>query len=340
MTQFVVAWTGLETSLGAIARITLFEGERPAEEDSGSLESGVPLEAEAVRGPGSGALRFENVWGTYDAKAGWTGGLDRDSSHLGREWSLRGVSLDVKPGERIAVCGKTGSGKSTMHLALLRMVNMPIGSIFIDGIDHSNISLEALRKGFYAISQDSLEGFDHLRQQLNPIEAGSDETSTRRTEEKMEMLIRARLNGRTLIAINHRLEAVMEYDRVVVLHNGMVADVGTPAEPAQHVLASRRFAALTSRFDVGDGRDSDSNDYDRVKLVRLTYEYARSEESRNNFLRASFEIASLPMDTEEDNLDGDTEHLHDALIDFADYLFDNFFLPSMGLSSACFTIHC
>lgn len=52
----------------------------------------------------------------------------------------------------------------------------------------------------------------------------------KKTEEKIEFLLRTRLGGRTLIAINHRLEAVLEYDRVVVLDNGIVADVGTPAE--------------------------------------------------------------------------------------------------------------
>jgi ABC-type multidrug transport system fused ATPase/permease subunit len=52
----------------------------------------------------------------------------------------------------------------------------------------------------------------------------------KKTEEKIEFLLKTRLGGRTLIAINHRLEAVLNYDRVVVLDNGMVVDVGTPAE--------------------------------------------------------------------------------------------------------------
>lgn len=46
----------------------------------------------------------------------------------------------------------------------------------------------------------------------------------------MEFLLRTRLGGRTLIAINHRLESVLDYDRILVLDNGMVADFGTPAE--------------------------------------------------------------------------------------------------------------
>lgn len=60
----------------------------------------------------------------------------------------------------------------------------------------------------------------------------------------MESLIRTRLGGRTLIAINHRLEAVMDYDRVVVLDNGAVVDVGTPAEL---VRSCELFAGLRVR---------------------------------------------------------------------------------------------
>ena len=60
----------------------------------------------------------------------------------------------------------------------------------------------------------------------------------------MEMLIRTRLGGRTLIAINHRLEAVLDYEKVVVLEGGRLIDVGTPAELVQR---SELFAGLKMR---------------------------------------------------------------------------------------------
>ncbi|RTE68294.1 hypothetical protein BHE90_017328 [Fusarium euwallaceae] len=100
-----------------------------------------------------------------------------------------------------------------------------------------------------------------------------------------------------------------------------------PLTPAQHVSASRRFDQLVNHFNIPDGS---SKGYDRVKLVRLTYEYARSKESKDNFLRAFFESADLPIDGDEDiDLadEGRQAKLRDSLFNFAEYLFENFFLP-------------
>lgn len=174
LTQFIIAWTGLETSLGAIARIAMFERHTPVEEDGASAS--LTCDTPTGYSPGGSAIRFENVWATYNHTIESTTEERIKDSDSSPGWSLRGVTVDIKPGERIAVCGKTGSGKSTMHLALLRMVNIPIGSIFIDGIDHTGISLGTLRKAFLVISQDKVEGFNTLRQELDPYEEFQDVT--------------------------------------------------------------------------------------------------------------------------------------------------------------------
>ncbi|OBS16455.1 hypothetical protein FPOA_12898 [Fusarium poae] len=101
-----------------------------------------------------------------------------------------------------------------------------------------------------------------------------------------------------------------------------------PLTPAQRLSAGRRFDQLVNHFDAPD--DS-CKDYDRVKLVRLTYEYARSEESKGYFLRAFFESAGIPIDADQEDIDltdADKQaKLRDSFVNFAEYLFENFFLP-------------
>ncbi|KAK7408568.1 hypothetical protein QQX98_009273 [Neonectria punicea] len=100
-----------------------------------------------------------------------------------------------------------------------------------------------------------------------------------------------------------------------------------PLTPAQRLSASRRFHQLVNHFDIPN---ASGEGYNHVKLVWLTYEYARSEESKGNFLRAFFESADLPIDGGEDIDLGDADRqakLRDSLFKFAEYLFDNFFLP-------------
>jgi ABC-type multidrug transport system fused ATPase/permease subunit len=55
------------------------------------------------------------------------------------------------------------------------MVYMPIGSISIDGIDHSHLTLFNLRRGFYVISQDQLQESESIRAQVDPEVAFTDQ---------------------------------------------------------------------------------------------------------------------------------------------------------------------
>jgi len=67
---------------------------------------------------------------------------------------LRGLSMDVAPGEKIGIVGRTGAGKSSVMTALYRLVELFAGSILIDGVDVSRIGLKDLRSALAIIPQD------------------------------------------------------------------------------------------------------------------------------------------------------------------------------------------
>lgn len=59
--------------------------------------------------------------------------------------ALDGVSFTVYPGEKVGIVGRTGSGKSTLFLALFRMLELKAGRILLDGVDSQLVGLEELR---------------------------------------------------------------------------------------------------------------------------------------------------------------------------------------------------
>lgn len=66
---------------------------------------------------------------------------------------LKGISFDIKPRERVGVVGRTGAGKSSMTLALFQFIRASSGSIYIDGLDISKVSLHDLRSRLVIIPQ-------------------------------------------------------------------------------------------------------------------------------------------------------------------------------------------
>jgi len=87
-----------------------------------------------------GSIRFENVSFGYEP---------------GR-LCLHDVSLDIQPGQRVAVVGPSGSGKSTLANLLLRFYDPVAGNVLIDGKDIRNYKLESLRSQVSIVLQDSV----------------------------------------------------------------------------------------------------------------------------------------------------------------------------------------
>ncbi|KAJ5728886.1 P-loop containing nucleoside triphosphate hydrolase protein [Penicillium malachiteum] len=209
---------------------------------------------------------------------------------------LKNVSFSVGAGKRIGIVGRTGAGKSSLTLALLRFIEPLSGAIFIDGIDISKIKLESLRSRIGFIPQDpvlfsgSMESnLDYFHQfpknRLNEVlrrvgllsedenrKAGSftlesqisagggnmsqgqrqllclarvllkdpkivilDEATSAvddKTDQEIQDTIRNEFS-RTLIVVAHRLRTVASFDQIVVIEDGRVGEIGSPAELLQ-----------------------------------------------------------------------------------------------------------
>ena len=68
---------------------------------------------------------------------------------------IEGLCLDVKPGERIAIVGPTGCGKTTLINLLMRFYDVREGKISVDGLDIRNVTRKSLRKSYGMVLQDT-----------------------------------------------------------------------------------------------------------------------------------------------------------------------------------------
>lgn len=96
-------------------------------------------EADARVHPIEGKITFDKVSFTYP--------------HTGIK-ALNGFSLEILPGQRVAIIGKTGSGKSTIAHLLLRMYDVESGEIRLDGIPVKAFNLQSLRRQISYVPQD------------------------------------------------------------------------------------------------------------------------------------------------------------------------------------------
>ncbi|GAV02763.1 hypothetical protein RvY_13289 [Ramazzottius varieornatus] len=88
---------------------------------------------------------------------------------------LRGVECDIRPGEKIGIVGRTGAGKSSLTLALFRIVEAASGSVEIDGVDIASLGLHDVRSRITILPQEPVLFSGSLRMNLDPFERYSDE---------------------------------------------------------------------------------------------------------------------------------------------------------------------
>ncbi|KAH6640025.1 P-loop containing nucleoside triphosphate hydrolase protein [Truncatella angustata] len=159
LSSIVMQWTKLETSIGAIGRLRTFSD--TVEPESMEGEDISP----PVDWPPRGQIDFQGVSASYDT------GTPGEELNL----ALNEVHLSISPGEKVALCGRTGSGKSSIIALLLKLLNPTEDTrshVYIDNAPLHRIDRQALRLRLIAIPQDAvfLPDGSTFQQNLDPLD--------------------------------------------------------------------------------------------------------------------------------------------------------------------------
>ncbi|XP_072855793.1 ATP-binding cassette sub-family C member 9 isoform X1 [Pogona vitticeps] len=138
----------LEVQMGAVKKVNSFLN-MESENYEGTMDiSQVPKDW-----PQEGEIKIENLCVRYENNL---------------KPVLKHVKAYIKPGQKVGICGRTGSGKSSLSLAFFRMVDIFDGRIIIDGIDISKLPLDMLRSRLSIILQDPILFSGSIRFNLDP----------------------------------------------------------------------------------------------------------------------------------------------------------------------------
>ncbi|KAJ2018555.1 hypothetical protein GGI14_002203 [Coemansia sp. S680] len=207
----------------------------------------------------------------------------------GLDLVLKDVSFAVKPREKVGIVGRTGAGKSSLTLALFRIIEAAEGQILLDGEDIAQYGLFDVRSKLSIIPQDPVLFAGTVRDNLDPFNTYSDQDIWRALEharladfvrakdERLEFVvtqggenfsvgqrqliclarallkhakvlvldeataaidpesdaiiqdsIRKEFKDCTVLTIAHRLNTIIDSDRILVLDEGQVAEFDTP----------------------------------------------------------------------------------------------------------------
>ncbi|KAM6971998.1 ATP-binding cassette sub-family C member 10 [Aplochiton taeniatus] len=271
LSGFIFSFTQTEMQLVSVERTEEYATSLPTEPQHGLAQ--VP-----ASWPEQGWVEFRGVVLAY--RAGLPNALD-------------GVSLVVRPGEKVGLVGRTGSGKSTLFLALFRMVELHQGQVLLDGVDISTVRLAQLRSRLSIIPQDPFLFSGTIRENLDPCGAHPDQkllealhhchlsqllsriggldaevgekgkclslgqrqllclaralltnanilcideataSVDQNTDRLLQQTIREKFQGKTVLTIAHRINTIMDSDRVLVMHAGKVVEFDTPTALCQ-----------------------------------------------------------------------------------------------------------
>ena len=148
--ELVVWWTMLEMSIGAVERIRTFTEDTTVEPQDEVLDI-----TDNKDWPSMGAIEFRNASAAYSIGT------------LGRWSVLKDISLSIPAGQRVGICGRSGSGKSSMIGVLCRLLELHEGHITIDGENIKNVPHHTLRSRLNIIPQSPFFIIGSIRTNLD-----------------------------------------------------------------------------------------------------------------------------------------------------------------------------
>ncbi len=127
----------MQSSMASAERIFELLDTEALVTDRRAYDAGAPV------APGPGRVEFEGVWFAY--------GGDRGPE---TDWVLRDLCFRVEPGEKVALVGHTGAGKTTVLKLLCRLYEPTRGRILLDGVDLRDLPQEQVRRRIAIVLQD------------------------------------------------------------------------------------------------------------------------------------------------------------------------------------------
>ncbi|XP_017479612.1 PREDICTED: multidrug resistance-associated protein 1-like [Rhagoletis zephyria] len=268
--MFVRAATDLETNIVSIERLIEY-----SEVESEAAYYREEKRPPSGKWPKAGEIKFEKYSTRY---------------RPGLDLVVKDVNFSIRSQEKVGIVGRTGAGKSSLTLALFRIIEPSGGKIVIDEVDVGQLGLYDLRSRITIIPQDPVLFTGSLRMNLDPFEVYSDEEIWRslelahlkdfvqsvenqllykiteggenlsvgqrqlvclarallrkskilvldeataavdmETDGLIQETIRAEFADCTIVTIAHRLNTVIDYDRILVLDQGRVIEYDTPS---------------------------------------------------------------------------------------------------------------
>lgn len=283
MLTFVIKLLGdTENHMNSVQRINTYIEENPTERN---INLDQPIEKDMGGWPSQGTIKCLNLEYKY---------------REGLESVIKNISFEINSHEKVGVVGRTGSGKSTLTLGLLRILelaNEPEGKIIIDGRIAGELDLHCLRRNVTMIPQDPVLFSGSLRSNIDPFDEYRDEeiieglkkvkiweglkdgenqefsddseklymkildggsnfslgqkqlicicraiirkskillmdeataSIDEKTDHLIQKMIKREFKDTTVITIAHRLNTIIQYDRIIVLDKGTIVEFDTP----------------------------------------------------------------------------------------------------------------